>query len=172
MAIQYRNFEVTRARKERFSIGGTLAVAAVQGMIVNRVAGATDTLELSTGQAGFFLRRDCVTSAAIKTQLEQDMIYPDKNGFETPYVIGGSAQAEDHDEIWVEGAALLHASMDVNTRVGDLVTSVAGKFSEVTNLATQEIIGKVVLNEAARNGGGGRRFLIQVIRNGKQTIAA
>lgn len=172
MAIRINNFQPVKYGSDRHSIGGKLAVAAVRGMIVSRKTGAVDELELSTGKAGFFLARDCVSAATAKTFVENDELRPDKAGFVSPYVIDGVVQADDFTEIWVEGSDLLHASMDVNTRIGDQVTAVAGKFSEVTSLTTQEVIGKVVLNTPALNGGGGRRFLIQIIRGTNPVVAA
>ncbi len=172
MAIRVKNFQPVKYGSDRHSIGGKLAVAAKLGMIVSRKSGAVDELELATGKAGFFLCRDVVTAADAKAFVEADELRPDKAGFVSPYVIDGSVQAEDFVELWVEGSDLLHASMDVNTPVGAQVTSAAGKFSEVTSLTTQEVIAKVVLNIAAVNGGGGRRFLLQIIRGTNPVVAA
>ncbi len=172
MAIRYKNFQPVKYSPGRHSIGGILAVAAVQGMIVSRLAGSVDTFELATGKAGYFLTRNVVSAADAKAFHEADMLRLNKGGFQSPFVIGGAVQAEDFEEFWVEGSALLDASMDVDTRVGDQVTSVAGKFSEVTSLTTQEVIAKVVLNIAAINGGGGRRFLLQTIRGTNPVVAA
>lgn len=173
MAIRVNNFQPVKYGSDRHSIGGKLAVAATRGMIVSRKTGATDELELSTGKAGFFLCRDVVSAANAKAFVEADELRPDKAGFVSPYVIDGSVQAEDFTEIWVEGSALLDASMDVNTRIGDQVTAVAGKFAEVTSLTTQEVIGKVVLNIAAINTASpARRFLIQIIRGTNPVVAA
>jgi len=172
MSLRYANFQPVKPKKGRDSIGGLLAVAAVCGMIVSRKTGATDELELSTGKAGFFLSRSVVSDADFKTALEQQELYPDKNEFELPFKVDGSVQAEDFQEVWVEGSALLDASMDVSTTVRAPVTSAAGKFAELTDSEAQECLGFVVLNEAARNGGGGRRFLIQIARSGKNIPAA
>lgn len=168
--LRYANFQPVKPKKGRDSIGGLLAVAAVCGMIASRKTGADDTLELATGKAGFFLSRDVVSEGDFKTALEQQELYPDKNQFELPCKVGGSVQAEDFQEVWVEGAALLDASMDAATVVRAPVTSAAGKFAELTNSETQECLGFVVLNEAARNGGGGRRFLIQIARSGLSNV--
>ncbi len=172
--MQYRNFQPNDVSATRKTITGILPVAAVMGMIVNRNSTTTDTsdvLQLSTGRAGYFLRRDVVTVAARKAWLDADELRPNKGGFEVPYVIDGAVTAEDFDEVWVEGSALLDASMDAATAVGANVTSSAGKFAEVTNLATQDILGVVQVNEAALNGGGGRRFLIRVTRSQHQAVA-
>lgn len=173
MAIRVNNFQPVKYGSDRHSIGGKLAVAATRGMIVNRKSGATDELELSTGKAGFFLARDVVSAASAKAFVEADELRPNKGGFQSPYVIDGSVQAEDVVELWVEGATLLDASMDVNTPVGAQVTSLGGKFSEVTSLTAQEVIGKVVLNIPAINTASpARRFLIQVIRGTNPVVAA
>lgn len=172
MAIRSKNFQPVKYSPSRHSVGGILGVAAVRGMILNRLAGSVDTWELATGKAGYFLTRDVVSAAAAKTFHEADMLRPDKGGFESPFVVGGSVQVEDYEEFWVEGADLLHASMDAATPVGAQVTSAAGKFSEVTSLTTQEVIAKVVLNIAALNGGGGRRFLLQTVRGANPVVAA
>ena len=173
MAIRVNNFQPVKYGSDRHSIGGKLAVAAKRGMIVSRKAGAVDELELATGKAGFFLARDVVSAADAKAFVEADELRPNKSGFQSPYVIDGSVQAEDFEEIWVEGTDLLNASMDVNTPVGAQVTTSAGKFTEVTSLTTQEVIGKVVLNIAAINTvAPARRFLLQIIRGTNPVVAA
>jgi hypothetical protein len=169
MALRHLNFQPVKPKRDRHSIGGTLAALAVAGMIVARHATNEDVLELANGKAGYFLMRDVVSAAAQKTALEQEELYPDRGAFHLPYLQGGVVQADDHDEVWVEGAALLDASMDAATTIGCPVTSAAGKFAEVTTAATQEVLGTVVSNVAALNGGGGRRFLIKIHRDGRGT---
>jgi hypothetical protein len=170
--IQKANFQPNKLTPNRYSIGGLLAVAAVRGMIVDRKSGDEDTLELSTGKAGYFLRRDVASAAERMTFVEQDMLYPDARGFEMPYLVGGSAQAEDYEEVWVEGADLLDASMDAATAIRCPVTSAAGKFAELTDSEAQETLGHVALNEAAENAGVGRRFLIRIARSARTIPAA
>ncbi len=168
MSTRFRNFQPNDIQSERKSIGGKLAVAAVMGMVVCRKAGATlalqDELELATGKSGFFLRRDVADAAALKAFVDADVLRPGKAGWETPYLIGSSVQAEDFDEIWIESPELLHASMDVDTPVGSRVTTAAGKITEWT-ATTQEAFGIVRENIPAINTAGpARRFLIEIIR--------
>ena len=165
--IPVKNFQPVKPKSDRHSIGGILAVAAVAGMVVSHHATAEDTLELATGKAGYFLTRDVKTAADLKTFSEQNQLYPDAGGFETPFLVGGSVQAADYDEVWVEGE-VLDASMDAATTIGCPVTTNAGKIAEVTNAATQEVLGVVEKNIAAVNGAG-RRFLIRVQRDGRGT---
>lgn len=171
MAKQYANFQPNKVAAHRNSIGGKLAVVAKRGQIVTRKAGATDEVELATGKAGLFLRRDVVEAAAHKTLVEQEQIYPNKNGFELPYIKDGSVQAEDYSEVWVEGTDLLDASMDETVTARTPVTTAAGKIAVLTDSATEETLGFVELNEAAKNGAG-RRFLIEVARSAKIVVAA
>jgi hypothetical protein len=171
MAIRVNNFQPVKYGSDRHSIGGKLAVAAKRGQIVNRKSGVVDELELATDKAGFFLARDVMSAANAKLFVEADELRPDKAGFQSPYVIDGSVQAEDFEEVWVEGTDLLDAAMDVNVAVGAQLTSAAGKFKPITHAATQETIGKVVLNIAAVNTAApARRFLIQIVRGTAITI--
>lgn len=169
MALRHLNFQPVKPKRDRHSIGGVLAVLAVQGMLVARHATNEDVLELANGKAGYPLMRDVVSPADFKTALEQEELYPDRGGFHLPFRQGSVVQADDHDEAWVEGAALLDASMDAATTIGCPVTSALGKYAEVTNAATQEVLGTVVMNVPALNGGGGRRFLIKFHRDGRGT---
>lgn len=167
-----RNFQPVKTPKGRHSIGGLLAVAAVLGQIVTRKAGATDTLELATGKAGYFLTRDVVSSAAMKTYMEQDELYPDKGGFGSPFVVGGSVQAEDLPEVWVEGPALL-SGIDTDTPVGTVVTTNAGKLVPLTDAETQEPMGIIRQVIAAINDdtADAARVLVEV-RRGQKVEAA
>lgn len=171
--IRYKAFQPTKREANRFSIGGLLAVAAVEGMIVNRKAGTADTLELSTGKAGYFLSRDVKSLADIQTHVRADVLDPNKGGFQTPFQVDGSVQAEDYDEVWVEGAGLLDASMDNTVVAGANVTSATGKYALLTNSETQESLGVVSLVEPGRlPGSTGKRFCIQVRRSVKNIPAA
>lgn len=165
MSTRTRNFQPVKYAANRHSITGLLAVAAVAGMVLSRKAGATDELELATGEAGFFLDRDVVANkAALAALVDANELRPDKDGFEYPYVAAGAVTAEDFAEIWIEGAAL-DASMDAATVVGSAVTTAAGKIAELTNSETQEALGVVRQNIAAINTASpARRFLIEIRR--------
>lgn len=169
MSTRTRNFQPVKVAAGRQSITGILAVAALQGMVLARTAGAADTLELADGVAGMFLREDVVSSAALTTLIEADELRPNKGGFQYPYTVGGAVTAEDYAEVWIEGDAL-DASMDVNTVIGSSVTTSAGKIAELTDSEAQECLGVVRDNIAAINGAG-RRFLIEVARAPKNVPA-
>jgi hypothetical protein len=164
------NFQPVQYSATRLTITGTLAVAALAGMVVNLKAGTTEELELSTGKAGFFLPRDVVADkAALKTLIESNQLRPDKDGFEYPYVAGEAVTGEDYELIEIEGAAL-DASMDGTIVAGQQVTTASGKISKLTNSQTQECLGVVRLVADDVNGSG-KRFTIQVIRAPKNVPA-
>ena len=171
MSTRTRNFQPVKYPANRHSITGTLAVAALMGMVVTRKSGETDVLELANGKAGFFLDRDVVANAAALTALvDANELRPNKDGFEYPYVAGGAVTAEDFAEVWIEGDAL-DSSMDANTVVGSSVTTESGKIAELTDSEAQEALGIVRQNIADANGSG-RRFLIEVRRAPKNIPAA
>src|SRR5690606_36172215 len=107
-------------------------VAAVMGMVVNVKDDdlETPTLELANGKSGLFLDRDVVANkAALQALVESNELRPNKDGFAYPYVAGGAVTAEHFDLVWVEGAAL-HVSLDVDTVIGQQVTTNAGTIAE------------------------------------------
>jgi hypothetical protein len=168
MALRYQNFQPVKYGSDRHSFSGVLAVAAVAGMIINVKSDAADAVELSTGKAGFFLRENVLAdAAALKAYIEQDILHPNAAGFRTPAVAGGTVQAEDIVDLWVEGAALLDAAMDGTVAAGAQLTSAAGKWKPVTDATTQETLGIVRRVIAAQNAGSGYRFRIQIVRDGK-----
>lgn len=171
MARKHKLFQPNKYARHRASIGGKLAVAAVAGLIVTRKSGATDELELATGKAGFFLRTQVVADlATLKGLIDANELRMNKAGFEYPVVAGSSVQAEDFEEVWVEGSTLLHASMDENVAPGTPVTTDAGKLKVLTNSETEESMGKVALNIAGVVDPANRRFLIHVMRTAKVVV--
>ena len=172
--MRTRNFQPVQYNSSRNTQTGVCAVAAVMGMVLSLKDDDLETpiLELADGKAGLFLDRDIVANkAALQVLVEANELRPNKGEFEYPYVAGGAVTAQDFDLVWVEGAAL-HASMDVETTIGQQVTTAAGKITELTNSETQECLGVVRKNMAAINTTApARRFLIEVIRAPKNVPA-
>lgn len=169
--MRTRNFQPVQYSATRATITGTLAVAALAGMVVCQKSGTTDELELATGKAGFFLDRDVVANkAALQALIEANELRPNKDGFEYPYVAGGAVTGEDFDIIEIEGSAL-DASMDNTITAGTPVTTASGKVSKLTNSETQETLGIVRLVADDVNGSG-KRFTIQIARSAKNIPAA
>lgn len=169
MSTRVRNFQPNDIADDRKTITGLLAVAAVMGMVVNRKVGSTlstqDQLELSSGKAGYFLRRDVADPAGLKAFIDADVLRPNKLGFETPYPIGGVCQAEHFDEVWVEGIDILGAGMNTAAGTSFAVTTLNGQIIPLTHTATQETLGIVRENIPAVNTASpARRFLIEIRR--------
>ncbi len=174
MAIRNPNFLPVRYPTDRHTETGKLAVAAVLGMVLvhKAGAGADGEFELADGEAGFFLTRDVVSAADAKAFFEADQLRPDKAGFQSPFVVDGNVQVEDLDKFWVEGPALLDASMDADTPIGSSVTTAAGKIAELANSETKEALGIVRDKVAALNHAApAKRFLIEVVRAPKNVPA-
>ncbi len=167
MAKRVDNFLPVRYPSDRHTETGKLAVAAKRGMVVchKAAAGADGEVELATGKAGFFLTRDVVSAADLKTFHEGNMLRPDKEGFQSPFVINGHVQAEDLDSFWVEGADVLGASMDADAPIGASVTTAAGKIVLLEDSEAEECLGIIRDKVAAVNAASpAKRFLIQVVR--------
>lgn len=169
--IRTRNFQPEKVAAHRHSIGGTVSFLAPLGAIVVPHATQANVLSLATGRAGFFLRRAVVSAADFKTEVEQNELYPDRAGFEMPTKINGHAQAEDYSGVWVEGEALLDASL-ADVAVGTRVTSAAGKFAALTNSTTQESLGVIRRKLPAANAESGFRYMIHVIRDTAAIVPA
>lgn len=165
--IRTANFQPVKYPANRHSIGGTLAVAAKRGQIVVRTSATA--VGLATGKAGFFLTRDVIDNddgTALTAYHDADELRPNKAGFQTPFVKGGSVQAEELAEVWVEGTDLLHSSLDENTTVGTKVTTNGGKFAELTDSEAQECMGVIRVVDAAVNAASpAKRFLIEIIKS-------
>lgn len=161
--IRSKNFQPVKYPANRHQIGGTLAVVAKQGQIVNRTS--ETAVGLATGKAGFFLTRDVMAAADLKAYHDADELRPNKDGFQTPFLVGDSVQAEELVEVWVEGADLLGAGMDETIVAGQQVTTAAGKFVPLTDANTQEKMGVVRVATAAANADApAPRFLIEIIK--------
>lgn len=169
--IRTANFQPVKYPANRHSIGGTLAVAAKRGQIVSRTSDTA--VGLATGKSGFFLTRDVIDNdngTALTAYHDADELRPNKAGFQTPFLKGGSVQAEELPEVWVEGSDLLHTDMDNTVVAGQKVTTNAGKFAKLTSSITQECAGVVrVVVAAANSPAPAKRFLIEVLATNTHT---
>jgi len=174
--IRTQNFQPVKYCSDRFSAGGITPADMVlkRGNIVTHSPTAENALVIAPdGKAGFFLTRDVMLATGLQAYVDADELRPNKAGFQTPFLAGGSAQMEDYDEIWVEGTDHLDVTVGNAIVAGQKLTTKGGKFSTLTNSETQELIGIVRTVIPSANGAGGtKRFLIEIVRSGVNIPAA